>query len=326
MQPGISHLGMFDHTFCSMRKILPLIALLHLCVLVNAQRSIDPPQFYLETHPDPKAGLNKFLSLDRVRRADFIPAPYEVEPLKKTIDRLDPGSTGHLTLTLKDEISLHTVDSLAWMLNTNGALIYTFENTDLVDSVGFLKLIADSSTASGFLAKVAKVRKREWELFRMTIRKKGSDQKVQIFLRYTKSIFTVNLPDKSNRETIKINSIAPAIPVIHLGSIDYETYKPGPGIAFNVGLVPRRPLVRLLSDIVGPISCEMMFTPIGGIDEILATRVSGVGFFFNSFYGLLHWGIAWYDPTFARAEAYVGINLAPAINIFNGGRKQRYRW
>lgn len=299
---------------------------LFVCTFAIGQRSLDPPQFYLETTPDPEAGLNKFLSLDRVRRADFIPAPYEVEPAKKTIDRMDPGSTGHLTLTLKDEISLHAVDSLAWMLNTNGALIYTFENTDLVDSTGFLKLVADSTTASGFLTKIAKVRKREWELFRMTIRKKGSSEKVQIFLRYTKSIFTVNLPDKSNRETIKITSIAPAIPVIHLGTIDYETYKPGPGVAFNIGLIPRRPLPRLLSDIVGPISCELMFTPIGGIDEILATRVSGVGFFFNSFYGILHWGIAWYNPTFARAEAYIGINLAPAITIFNGGRKQRYRW
>lgn len=292
----------------------------------SGQRAPDPPQFYLETYPDQEAGLNKFLSLNRIRRADFIPAPYEFEPGKKTIDRMDPGSTGHLTLTLKDDVGLHAVDSLAWMLQTNGALIYTFENTDLVDSTGFLKLVADSTTASGFLAKVAKLRKREWELFRMTIRKKGSIETVQIFLRYTKSIFTVNLPDKSNRETIKITSIAPAIPVIHLGGIDYETYKPGPGVAFNIGLIPRRPLPRLLSDIVGPISCELMFTPIGGIDEILATRVSGVGFFFNSFYGLFHWGIAWYNPTFARAEAYIGINLAPAITIFNGGRKQRYKW
>jgi hypothetical protein len=293
----------------------------------NAQRGIDPPEFFLETCPNEEVGLNKFLSLDKIRRADFIPALYEEQPDKKTIDRWDPGSTGHLTLALKDNISLHGYnDSLNVLLDTPGALVYTFENTDLVDSTGFLKLVQDSTTASRFISKVMKIRKREWELFRMTIRRKGSDRKFQIFLRYTKSLFTVNLPDKSNRENIKINSIAPAIPVIHLGAIDYETYKPGPGIAFNIGLIPRRPMPRLLSDIIGPVSCELMLTPIGGLNEILATRISGVGFFFNSFYGLLHWGVAFYEIDFVRAEAYIGINLAPAINIFNGGRKQRYRW
>jgi hypothetical protein len=309
-----------------MRNIF-LFSFLLISAVSFAQNSSTPPEFYLRTQPDENAGLNKLLSLDKIRRADFIPALYEAQPSKKTIDRLDPGSTGHLTLTLKDKISLHGYsDSLDQLLNTYGALVYTFENTDLVDSAGFLTLVRDSSTAGEFLAKVMKVKKREWELFRMTIRRKGSDKKLHIFLRYTKSIFTVNLPDKSNRESIKINSISPAIPVIHLGAIDYDTYKPGPGIAFNIGLCPRRPLPRLLSDLVGPISCELMFTPVGGLNEILATRVSGVGFFFNSFYGLLHWGIAWYDPTFARAEAYIGINLAPAMQIFNGGRKQRYRW
>jgi hypothetical protein len=304
------------------------LSLALLCaVLSNAQRGTDPPEFYLETCPNETVGLNKFLSLDKVRRADFIPALYEEEPDKKTIDRWDPGSTGHLTFALKDVISLHGYnDTLNALLDTPGALVYTFENTDLVDSTGFLKLVQDSTTGTRFIAKVMKIRKREWELFRMTIRRKGSEKKFQIFLRYTKSIFTVNLPDKSNRETIKINSIAPAIPVIHLGAIDYDTYKPGPGIAFNIGLIPRRPFPRLISDIVGPISCEVMLTPIGGIDEILATRISGVGFFFNSFYGLLHWGVAFYEIDFVRAEAYIGINLAPAINIFNGGRKQRYRW
>lgn len=309
-----------------MRKIFLSFAALLVCTFAFAQPGIDPPEFYLETQPNEKVGVNKMLSLDRVRRCDFIPAPYEVPAAKKTIDRWDPGSTGHLTLTVKDEISLHAVDSLAWMLETPGALIYTFENTDLVDSLGFLKLIHDSTTASNFLSKVAKIRKRDWELFRITIRKKGSDKKVQIFLRYLRSIFTAHLPDRSHRETIKITSIAPAIPVIHLGTIDYDRYKPGPGIAFNVGLVPRRPLPRLMADIVGPISCELMLTPIESLDAVLATRVSGVGFFFNSFYGILHWGIAFYKPTFARAEAYIGINLAPAIQIFSGGRKQRYRW
>lgn len=309
--------------------IRTLLLCLTLCLVCNlfAQRGINPPEFYLESVPDQNKGLNNFLNIDKVRRADFIPALYEAEPGKKTIDRLDPGSTGHLTMTLHDEISLHAYsDSLTILLSTPGALVYTFENTDLIDSTGFLKLVNDSTTASMFLSKVKKVRKREWELFRMTIRRKGSDKKYHIFLRYTKSIFTANLPDKSNRETMKINSIAPAIPVIHLGSIDYETYKPGPGLAFNVGLIPRRPLPRLIADLVGPVSVEMMFTPIGGFNEIFATRVSGVGFFFNSFYGLLHWGIAWYDPTYSRAEAYIGINLAPAMQILNGGRKQRYRW
>lgn len=308
------------------RLLLSSVALL-LVTSIAAQRGINPPEFYLESVPDQNKGLNNFLNIDKVRRADFIPALYEAEPGKKTIDRMDPGSTGHLTMTLHDEISLHGYsDSITALLATPGALVYTFENTDLVDSTGFLRLVQDSITANTFLAKVKKIRKREWELFRMTIHRKGSDKKYHIFLRYTKSIFTANLPDKSNRETMQINSIAPAIPVIHLGSIDYETYKPGPGLAFNIGLVPRRPLPRLIADVVGPVSVEMMFTPIGGLDEIFATRVSGVGFFFNSFYGILHWGIAWYDPTYSRAEAYIGINLAPAMQILNGGRKQRYRW
>ena len=310
-----------------MQKIyLALIALL-LYTFLPAQRSVEPVEFYLLSQPDQGIRMNKFLHIDRVRRADFIPAQYEAQPGKKTIDRWDPGATAHLTLTLHDKISLHgSSDSIEALMATPGALVYTFENTDLVDSTGFLRLIADSTTATGFVHKVNKVLKREWDLFRITIRRKGSDKKFHVFLRFLKSIFTVNLPDKSNRETIKINSIAPAIPVIHLGSIDYDEYKPGPGIAFNVGLIPRRPMPRLIADIVGPISCELMFTPIGGLNEILATRVSGVGFFFNSFYGLLHWGIAFYEFDFARAEAYIGINLAPAITIFNGGRKQRYRW
>lgn len=309
-----------------MIKRILTTAAVFISLFCTAQQSVSPAEFYLQTSPD-DITMNRIIGNTKVRRCDFIPALYEVEPSRKTISRLDPGSTGHLTLTLHDDISLHgTSDSLDELLRTPGALVYTLENTDLVDSVGFLKLIQDSTTASLFLSKVQKVRKREWDVFRMTIRRKGSDKKIQIFLRYLKSIFTVNLPDKSNRENIRINSIAPAIPVIHLGNIDYETYKPGPGIAFNVGLVPRRPLPRLLADILGPVSCEMMFTPIGGLDEILATRVSGVGFFFNSFYGLFHWGIAWYDLDFSRAEAYIGINLSPAITIFNGGRKQRYRW
>lgn len=310
-----------------MLKALLSVTLVFTSIFAWAQRGIDPPEFYLESKPDQSIRMNELLGIDQVRRADFIPVLYEAQPSKKTIKRLDPGSTGHLTLTLHDQISLHGYsDSLTALLNTPGALVFTFENTDLVDSTGFLRLVQDSVSAATFLAKVQKIKKREWELFRMTIRRKGSDRKFHIFLRYTKSIFTINLPDKSNRETIKINSIAPAIPVIHLGAIDYDEYKPGPGIAFNVGLIPRRPLPRLISDIVGPISCELMLTPIGGINEILATRVSGVGFFFNSFYGLLHWGVAFYEIDFVRAEAYIGINLAPAINIFNGGRKQRYRW
>jgi hypothetical protein len=309
-----------------MIKLVSLISALFVSSFLIAQRGTDPPEFYLQSSPE-DIKMNKLIGNTKVRRADFIPALYESQPDKKTIDRLDPGSTGHLTLTLNDEISLHGYnDSLDQLLRTPGALVYTFENTDLVDSTGFLKLVQDSAISSMFLAKVKKIRKREWELFRMTIRRKGSDKKFQIFLRYTKSIFTVNLPDKSNRESIKINSIAPAIPVVHLGSIDYETYKPGPGVAINFGLIPRRPLPRLLADIVGPVSFEIMLTPIGGLDEILATRVSGVGFFFNSFYGILHWGVAFYELDFARSEAYIGINLAPAITIFNGGRKQRYRW
>lgn len=310
-----------------MRKFQLVVVLLHLCPALYAQRGVDPPEFYLQSHPDQEIKMNKWLHIDKVRRADFIPALYEEEPGKKTIDRWDPGYTGHLTLTMHDKISLHGYsDSIEVLMSTPGALIYTFENTDLVDSTGFLRLIADSTTASMFINKVNRVLKREWALFRVTIRKKGSDKKYQVFLRFLKSIFTVNLPDKSNRETIKINSIAPAIPVIHLGSIDYETYQPGPGIAFNIGLIPRRPWPRLIADIVGPVSCEIMFAPISSIEDALAIRCSGIGFFFNSFYGILHWGVAIYEPTFARAEAYIGINLSPAITIFNGGRKQRYRW
>lgn len=310
-----------------MRHSYLLIAALIASSFVLAQRSLDPPEFYLSSVSKYHDFFDRDTSDNKIRRCDFIPAPYEVPPSKKTIDRWDPGSTGHLTVTTRDFISLHGyTDSLDKMLKTPGALIYTFENTDLVDSVGFLTLVKDSISASSFLAKVQKVKKREWELFRITIRKRGSTEKVQVFVRFLKSIFTVHLPDKSNRETIKINSIAPAIPVIHLGTIDYDRYKPGPGVAFNIGLVPRRPMLRLLSDIVGPISCELMLTPIESLDKVLATRVSGVGFFFNSFYGILHWGIAFYKPTFSRAEAYIGINLAPAMVIFNGGRKQRYRW
>jgi hypothetical protein len=309
-----------------MRKFQLVVFSLLLCTVLFAQRGVDPPEFYLQTSPeDIKA--NRLIGNTKVRRADFIPANYEVPPDKKTIDRLDPGSTGHLTLTWNDVLSLHGYnDSLDQLLRTPGALVYTFENTDLVDSVGFLKLVQDSTIGSMFLSKVLKVRKREWELFRMTIRRKGSDKKFQVILRYTKSIFTVNLPDKSNRESIKINSIAPSIPVIHLGSIDYESYKPGPGIAINFGLIPRRPLPRLMADIVGPVSFEVMFSPISSLEDALAIRCSGIGFFFNSFYGILHWGVAIYDPTYSRAEAYIGLNLAPAITIFNGGRKQRYRW
>jgi|GEM_PF-4891220 hypothetical protein len=309
-----------------MHKYQLLFAQLFLCAVLFAQREVNPAEFYLETSPE-ELRINHIIGNAKVRRADFIPAPYESVPDKKTIDRIDPGSSGHLTLTLNDNITLRGYnDSLDALLRTPGALVYTFENTDLVDSLGFLKLVQDSSIATLFLSKVKKIRKREWELFRMTIRRKGSSQKFHIILRYTKSIFTINLPDKSNRESIRINSIAPSIPVIHLGSIDYESYKPGPGISINFGLIPRRPIPRLLADIVGPVSAEIMFTPVSSLEDAIAIRCSGIGFFFNSFYGLLHWGIAIYDPQFSRAEAYIGVNLAPAITIFNGGRKQRYRW
>jgi len=309
-----------------MRSILISISLVAV-VALHAQRGSTPPDFYFQSQPNENVGLNKFLHLDRVRRADFIPAPYDAKPSVKTVDRSDPGSTGHLTLVQKDKISLNGyTDSAQALLESYGSLIYTFESNDLLDSSGFLVLIHDSTTASNFLSKIPKIKKREWELYRITIRKKGSTEKTHIFIRYLMSIFTVHLPDKSNRETIKINSISPAIPVIHLGEIDYDRYQPGPGISFNIGLIPRRPFPRLIADIVGPISIELMFTPVTSLNDILAVRSSAVGFFFNSFYGILHWGIAWYTPTFARAEAYIGINLAPAMQLLEGGKKNRYRW
>ncbi|MBI3510731.1 MAG: hypothetical protein HY064_08705 [Bacteroidetes bacterium] len=259
------------------------------------------------------------------REGSFIPETDLIS--KKYVNRNDPGSTGHFTLLTSDPFTIAGEnDSVEMRLSLPGNFIYTFENRESTDSVPYVALVSDSSTATNFLDRVKKIRKREWEIYRIAIRIKNSTETWCMYLRFQPDLLTINLPNKSNRETMKIHSISPAIPVIHLGHIDYTNYTIGPGISFNVGLAPRKPYLRLLADIVGPVSIEWMFRPISEFNDIFAIKSNAVGIFFNSGYGIFHWGIAWYTPTYSRAEAYIGINLAPAMQLFNGGKAKRYRW
>jgi hypothetical protein len=268
-------------------------------------------------------------SITLIRIGSFLPTL--AEPTKKNIDPFDPGSCGHLSVLIKDELQITGKnDSIENRLKTPGSYVYIFQNSDLLDSTQFLTLIADSTTADHFLAQIKKVRRREWETHRIIIQPRYTNRAKGIpwviYLRFQQSIFTVNLPDKNNRETMQIKSISPTIPVVHIGNIDYTHYTIGAGLSFNFGLLPRRPLVRLAADLLGPISVEWMFSPIKGFHDALALHTSAIGLFFNSGYGVFHWGIAFYTATYSRAEAYLGINLVPVISLWQSRHKQRYRW
>ncbi len=251
-----------------------------------------------------------------------------VEPKRKEIDPRDPGKDAHLSVLEKEVLTISaTTDSLKNLLNAHGSFVYRFQNTDMLDTTIYLTLVADSSTATEFLARVRNIRKREWELYRILISTRGPGARhYAMYIRFQEDLLSLDLPDKSNRENIQIKSISPAIPVIHLGRIDYSQYKIGPGISFNVGLIPTRPLMRLAADIIGPVSVEWMFHPISGFNDVLAIRSSAVGLFFNSAYGLFHWGLAWYSLTYCRAEAYIGINFVPLMQLLDSRKKMRYRW
>jgi hypothetical protein len=162
---------------------------------------------------------------------------------------------------------------------------------------------------------VAKIRKREWELYRIVLHQRGTENYYSFYLRYQNDVFTASLPKKGSRENFAIKSISPSIPVIHFGAINDPSRQFGPGISFGIGAV-----------LLGPLSIEWMFQPIGSLNDVVAIRSIAVGIFFNSFYGVLHYGVAWYTPSYSRAEAYIGINLVPAIQLLGAGKKQRYRW
>ncbi len=267
--------------------------------------------------------------LTQKRNGTFIPTLEE--PSKKNIDPRDPGASAHLTLLIKDKVEIiGSTDSLTHLLNTYGSFVYLFENTDMLDSTKYLPLIQDSTTISNFLGRVKNVRKREWDLYRIIIQprfyNRPSEISYAMYLRFQVDILTINLPSKNNRENLRMKSISPSIPLIHIGNYDSSQYNLGPGISFNIGLAPCRPLFRLAADFIGPVSIEWMFHPIHSVDDILAIHGSAVGLFFNSGYGLFHWGIAFYTPTFSRAEAFIGINLVPLLQVWNSRGKQRYRW
>ncbi len=254
-----------------------------------------------------------------------------VEPHKKNIHPKDPGAAGHLTLLTKDPFTIQgRNDTLQISLNIPGAYVFYFESTDLLDTSRFLALIQDSTTVDRFLARVKNVKKREWELYRISIRprfeNRATGKYYSFYLRFQGDLLTINLPNKSNREAFRMKSISPTIPIIHLGDYDSTNYKVGPGISFNVGLAPRKPFLRLGADLLGPISIEWMFFPIDNLHDVLAVRSSAVGIFFNSFYGIFHWGFAFYTLNYARGEAYIGINLVPIMSLWESRGKQRYRW
>ncbi|HTL80513.1 MAG TPA: hypothetical protein VL651_02350 [Bacteroidia bacterium] len=275
------------------------------------------PQFHLT--------VRKKKSDEVFRSAQFIPAATIRE--RKNVKRSDPGSCGHLTILSSDEIDIAgDNDSVEKLLALPGNYVFSFENPESMDSMPYISLVKDSSSEFSFINKVKRIRKREWEVYRIVVTDKHSGASYCVYLRFEDDLFTLNLPNKSNRETMKFSSISPALPIIHIGNIDYTHYQVGPGISFNVGLMPRKPYLRLLSDIVGPVSAEWMFKPIGSLNDALAIQSSAVGVFFNSFYGLFHWGIAWYTLDYSRAEAYIGINFSPAMQLFNSRKSWRYRW
>jgi hypothetical protein len=263
------------------------------------------------------------------RTGNFI--PNLVEPTKKNIDPLDPGKCGHLTVLIKDNCIIEgTNDSLKKLLETRGSFVYIFENTDLLDTSKYLPLITDSSTVFDFLSRVKKVKKIEWELYRIVIEPRYSEKSrgkyYAFYVRYQVNNFTVNLPTKSNRQNLRMKSISPTIPIIHLGNYDSTQYNLGPGISFNIGLAPCRPILRFAADFLGPVSIEWMIHPINNVNDVFAIHATALGLFFNSAYGIFHWGIAFYTASYSRAEAYIGINLVPAMQLWNSRGKQRYRW
>jgi hypothetical protein len=263
------------------------------------------------------------------RKGNFIPSL--VEPHKRKIKAKDPGAAGHFTVLTKDPFIIQgRNDTLEKSLNAWGSYVYHFESTDMLDTSKYLPLIQDSTTVDRFLARVKKVRKREWELYRIVIRPRFEDREgatyYSFYLRFQNDLLTVNLPDKSNRETLRFKSISPTIPLIHLGDYDSTNYNVGPGLSFNVGLAPRKPLLRLGADLLGPISIEWMFFPINNVKDVFALQASAIGIFFNSGYGILHWGFAFYTLNYSRGEAYIGINLVPLMSLWESRGKQRYRW
>jgi hypothetical protein len=269
----------------------------------------------------------KVLNADmkEVRSGFFVPSL--VEPRKRQIKRSDPGATGHFTVLFETNLLIRGAnDSLERLLNSPGNIVFLYQNTDMLDTSKYLTLIADSISAAHFISRINKVRKREWELNRIVLHPKGTNLYYTFYLRFQLHLLTAKLPKKGRKENFAIKSISPAIPVIHLGNSDDPTRQFGPGLSFNFGLVPVRPLRRLAADIIGPLSLEWMFQPVSSLSDALEIRSVAVGIFFNSFYGILHWGIAWYTPTYCRAEAYIGINFAPAVQLLQGGKTQRYRW
>lgn len=307
-----------SHQFSAMKFILSAF------ILFNAIYSVAQsakPDFYLVVFK--KDGQTE------ARRGNFIPNLQE--PTKKNIHPRDPGAAGHLTVLIKDPFVIQGQnDTLEKSLNTWGSYVYHFESTDLLDTSKYLPLIQDSTTVDRFLARVRNVKKREWELYRICIRPRYENRDggkyYSFYLRFQGDLLTINLPNKSNREAFRMKSISPTIPIIHLGDYDSTNYKVGPGISFNVGLAPRKPLLRLGADLLGPISIEWMFFPIENIHDVFAIRASAIGLFFNSGYGILHWGFAFYTLNYARGEAYIGINLVPLMSIWESRGKQRYRW
>ncbi|CAN5165366.1 hypothetical protein BH09BAC5_BH09BAC5_29930 [soil metagenome] len=264
-----------------------------------------------------------------LRKGDFIPNLQE--PTKRNIQSRNPGAAGHFTLLLKDLYIIQgRNDTLEKRLNTWGNYVYQFENTDFDDTSKYLPLIQDSTTFDRFLLRVRKVKKHEWELYRIVIRPRYENRNegtyYAFYLRFQSDILTINLPNKSNRQSFRMKSISPTIPLIHLGNYDSSHYQVGPGISFNIGLTPRRPFCRLGADLLGPISIEWMFYPINNIHDVFAIRASALGLFFNSAYGILHWGFAFYSLKYTRGEAYIGINFVPIFSLWESRNKQRYRW
>jgi hypothetical protein len=263
------------------------------------------------------------------RTGNFIPGL--VEPSKEKIHAADPGAAGHFTLYVKDAFVIQgDNDTLEQKLNAPGSYVYLFENTDMLDTSKYLPLIQDSTTVDRFLSRVRLVRKREWELYRIVIMPRYKNRQggkyYSFYIRFLNDWITLSIPNKSNRQALRFKSISPVIPLIHLGDYDSSHYEVGPGISFNIGFMPRKPLWRLGADLLGPISIEWMFYPIHSFRDVLAIHASAIGVFFNSGYGIFHWGVAFYTLNYSRAEAYIGINIVPLMSLWESRGKQRYKW
>lgn len=318
MQKSFQHYRIFKSQHFRICNFLVIFFLL--TGFLSAQQSYTPDFTITSTK---KFGPNT------TRTGNFLPTLQE--PSKKNIDSWNPGSSGHLTVLLKDSLKIHGKnDSLEKKLHTPGGYVYIFENTDRLDSLKFLPIISDSTTVDHFLKEITKVRKREWELHRIIIqpryKNRGEEVSWVFYLRFQPDIYSLDLPNKNNRQTLEIKSISPVIPIYHIGDYDTAHYIIGAGLSFNFGLKPRRPLMRLCADLLGPVSLEWMFRPPTGIHNIFALHTSAIGLFFNSGYGIFHWGIAFYTATYSRAEAYLGINLFPVMSLWESRHKQRYKW